>query len=84
MKYSLSTREIPRVEPKGFREGSGFISPYILTQVIIQTFSISTSYTSNIVLPGRAILEELNLSIGLAAGAIFSRIAQWTKQYGSV
>ena len=38
---------------------------------IIQTFSISKSYTSSIVLPGRAILEELILRIGLAAGAIF-------------
>ena len=84
MKYSLSTREIPRAEPEGFPEGSGYISPYIPTGVIIQTFSISKSYTSSIVLPGRAILEELILRIGLAAGAIFSRIAQYTKQYGSV
>ena len=39
---------------------------------------------SSIVLPGRAILEELIFCIGLAAGAIFSRIAQYIKQYGSV
>ena len=32
--------------------------------------------TSSIVLPGRAILRELIFRIGLAAGAIFSRIAQ--------
>ena len=32
--------------------------------------------TSSIVLPGRAMLEELIFSIGLAAGAIFSCIAQ--------
>ena len=40
-------------------------------------YSLSTreSYTSSIVLLGRAILEELILSIGLAAGAIFSCIA---------
>ena len=76
MKYSLSPREIPRAEPKGFPEGSGYISPYIPTQVIIQTFSISKIYTSSIVLTGRPILEELILHIGLAAWAIFSRIAQ--------
>ena len=72
MKYSLS----PRAEPKGFPEGSGYISPYIPPLVIIQTFSISKRNTSSIVLPGRAVLEELILHIGLAAGAIFSRIAQ--------
>ena len=65
VKYSLNTREIPRAEPKGFPEGSGYISPYIPTWVKIQTFSISKSYTSSIVLPGRAILEELILCIGL-------------------
>ena len=32
--------------------------------------------TSSIVIPGRAILEELNLLFDLAAGAIFFRIAQ--------
>ena len=30
-KYSMSTKEIPRAEPKGFPEGSGCISPYIPT-----------------------------------------------------
>ena len=70
MKYSLSTREIPRAEPKGFPYGSGYISPYI------PTFSMSKSYTSNIVLSGGAMLEELILRIGLAAGAIFFCIAQ--------
>ena len=40
---------------------------------MIQTFSISKSYTSSIVLPGRAILEELTLRIGLAAEVIFSQ-----------
>ena len=72
MKYSLSKREIPRVGPKGFLEGSGYISPYILTSVIIQTFSISKSYAFSIVLLGRAILVKLILHIGLATGAIFS------------
>ena len=56
---------------KGNPEGSGYILPYILTWVIIQTFSVSKSYTSSNVLPGRAILEELILCIGVAAGAIF-------------
>ena len=56
-------REIPRVEPKGFPKGSGYISPYIPTSVIIQTFSIYNSYTSSIDLPGRAILEELILLV---------------------
>ena len=38
--------------------------------------SISKSYTSSIVISGRAILEELIICIGLAAGAIFSHVAQ--------
>ena len=76
MKYSLSPKDIPRAKAERFSEGSGYISRYIPTQVIIQSFSISKSYTSSIVLPGRATLEELILRIGLAAGAIFSRIAQ--------
>ena len=50
VKYSLSTREIPRAEPEGFPKGWGYISLYILTWVIIQTFSISKSFTSSIVL----------------------------------
>ena len=75
VEYSLTTREIVRAEPEGFPEGSGYISPYIRTWVIIQTFSISKSYTSSIGLPGRAILKELILGVGLAAGAIFSHIA---------
>ena len=47
VKYSLSVREIPRAEPKGFPEGSVYNSPYIPPLVIIQTFSISKSYTSS-------------------------------------
>ena len=43
---------------------------------IIQTILNLSSYTSSIVLPGREILEELILRIGLAAWTIFSRIAQ--------
>ena len=47
--YSLSTREIPRAEPKGFPEGSVHISPYIPpTWVMIRTFSISKGYSSSI------------------------------------
>ena len=42
MKYSLSSREIPRACPWDFPKGSGYISLYILTQVTIQTFSITT------------------------------------------
>ena len=45
VKYSLSSREIPRAEPEGFPEGSGYISPYIPTWVIIQTFSICKRFT---------------------------------------
>ena len=42
MKYSLSPREILRAKPKGFSEGSGYISEDIPTRVTIQTFSIRT------------------------------------------
>ena len=42
MKYSLSPREIPRAKPEGFPKGTGYISSYILTQVTIQTFSLTT------------------------------------------
>ena len=41
VKYGLSPKEIPRANPKGFPEGSGYISPYIPTRVTIQTFSIT-------------------------------------------
>ena len=47
--------------PRAEPEGSGYISK---------------SYTSSIVLPGSTILEESIFRIGLAAGAIFSCIAQ--------
>ena len=40
MKYILSSREILRAKPEGFREGSGYISLYVLTWVTMQTFSI--------------------------------------------
>ena len=76
MKYCLSTREIPREEPKGFSEGSGYISFLIPTQVVIQTFSISLKPTSSVELPWRAILEALILFINMAAGVLFSRIAK--------
>ena len=70
MKHSLSPKKIMRVKPKGFPEGSGYISPGIPTQVTIQKFSI----TIPLLLPGRAILEKLILRIALVAGAIFSSI----------
>ena len=61
-------------EPEGFSKGSGYISPYILIQDILQTFSISRNDTSSIVLPDWAILEELIFHIALAAGPIFYNI----------
>ena len=69
MKYSLTTREIPRTEPEGFPEGSGYNSMFIQILVITQTFPISKNYNSIIVVPGRAIFKELILFI-------FSRMAQ--------
>ena len=39
MKYCLS----PRAEPEGFPEGSGNISSYTLTQITIQSFSITST-----------------------------------------
>ena len=74
MKYSLSPGKILRAEPEGFSKGSEFISQYILTQVILQTLSISNNYASNIVLPAWAILVEFIFHIALAAGLIFSTI----------
>ena len=73
MNNSLSPRKIPRAPPLGFSSGSGYISPYILTQVIIHTFS-SKIDTSSIVLPGWAILIELIFRIALAARPLFSSI----------
>ena len=63
-------------EIKAEHEGNPKAGARGISWVIIQTSLISKTYTSSIVLLGRAILEELILSIGLAAGAIFSRIAQ--------
>ena len=57
--------EIPRAQPEGFLEGSGYISPYILT------FSISKRFTSSIVLPGWEILEELILVLVWQLGLYF-------------
>ena len=78
----LTSKTDEQFKSEGYFDGSGNISQSILTCLIIQTFPISKSYTSSIVLPRRcrALLEELILSIGLAAGAIFSRIAQQMKQ----
>ena len=44
---------------EGNLEVSRYISPYIQTQVITQILSISRSNNPNIVLPWKAILEEL-------------------------
>ena len=41
MNYSLSPREIPRPKPEGFPEGPDYISLCFLTQVTIQTFTIT-------------------------------------------
>ena len=43
MKYCLSPRKSPRAQPKQFSEGSGNISLYTLTQVTIQSFSITST-----------------------------------------
>ena len=67
MKYSLSSKEVPRAKLKGFPDGSGYIALYIRshnTDIL--------NYNTSIVLPGRARLEELILRIALAAAAIFS------------
>ena len=70
MKYSLSRRVILRAS-RGL-----WLFFTVYPDLSYNTISISKSCTYSIVLPGTAILEELILCIGLAAGAIFSRIAQ--------
>ena len=55
VKYTLSTREFSREESKGFPETSDYISPYILTPVIIQTFTISEKVYFKYGFSGRAI-----------------------------
>ena len=75
--------EILWAEPIGFVKGSGFISLYIPTQVIIQTFLNPKILIPVLSFMCAVILEELILHIGLAAGTIFSLIAQHTKHYGS-
>ena len=74
MKYNLRPRKIPRAKPQIFSKGSVYISPYILTQVIIQSLLISKNYTSSIVLPGWAICVDLIFRIVLAAGPKFFSI----------
>ena len=39
MKFSLSSREIPRAEPEGYPEGSGYISQYIILKDGILRFN---------------------------------------------
>ena len=83
MKYSLSTREIPRAEPNGFSEKLSISKNYTPSIVLPETLSFPRhSQFLKIILKvlsfqvGRAILEELILRIGLAAGAKFSHSAQ--------
>ena len=68
MKYGLSTREVPRAEPEGFPEGTGYISPDLSHDTDILNFY--KLYFQH-VLPGRAILEELIVHIGLEARVYF-------------
>ena len=42
-----------------------------ISEVCDGTVSLSKSYTSSIIIPGRAILEVMILRIGLAAGLYF-------------
>ena len=72
MKYRLSPREIPRVEAKGFPEGSGDISSYNLSRVTIQSFSITSS---------RGPLLANIFSYWLRKLAIFSSIGFVSLQY---
>ena len=58
------------------KSGGRSLRDFPRAQPIIQTCLIPKRYTSSIVLPGRAILEQLILCIGLAAGAIFPRSSQ--------
>ena len=75
MKYSLITREITTAGARGISLGLRLYFN-VYPDLSHNTFSISKSYTSIIVLHERAILKELIIRIGLVAGAIFSRIAQ--------
>ena len=71
MKYSLSPMRFPRAEPMESPEGSGYISPYIQTQVIIQNFFNSNILTFSIGFPWRTILKELILHIAPEQGLYF-------------
>ena len=48
--WETFSKEIRLAEPEGFSEGSGYISQFIPTGVLLKTLSISKSYTSSIVL----------------------------------
>ena len=74
MKYSLSLREMPRVEPKGFPEDSGYISLFISTQFIIQTLSISKIIHPVLFALVGQYWNILFSCIALVAGPIFSSI----------
>ena len=69
--YNWSQGKLLRAEAKGFSKGSSYISPYIMTQIIIQTLSISKNNTSSIILPGWAILTDLISILPLQLGLCF-------------
>ena len=71
MKYCLSPREIPWVDPEGFPSGSGDISLYTPTRVKIQSFSISSTSQYFLVLGPP---EEAQYGFVLPLGAIRTRI----------
>ena len=70
--YTVSMRDFQRAQAI-FHRGSQLQSSYIHSQFPKVLFSVLPVLP---VLPGRATLEEFTLRIGLAAGAIFSHIAQ--------
>ena len=84
MKYSLSMSEILRVELEVFPKGSGYISLYIPTGVIIQTLSIYEYYKSSVVLSWEGSIGIVVLCISLAAKAIFFRIDQAHKKWDNI
>ena len=65
VKYSLSTRDLPRADPEGTPEDSGCTSPYILLKFKLRYYQFL-----------KIKLKELILCIALVAEDIFSSIAQ--------
>ena len=72
VKYSLSPREIVRAKPRDFLRA---LAVFHRKPDLSHNTDI-LNYYSSIVLPGRAILEDLILCNALADGAIFSSILQ--------